>query len=249
MLVESNFLDELEQSAYSPTGEPMCVYGDPAYPLRVHLQAPFRQGRLTPMMEAYNAEMSSVRVSVEWLFGDIINDFKFLDFKKNLKIGMSSVGKMYLVCALLNNALTCLYGNKTSEYFGLGPPSLEDYFRNWNSCKVWQVCSLLITVSNWHDEQFVIRSYSTECCYCNWCISLIVYTSKKTGIKEEIRSGQRVIFMRISISCQKWLPCRHVLCSTMHWRVCMVTRLQNISMSTHPHFLIISPMHAQSLRI
>ena len=81
------------------------------------------------MMEAYNAEMSSVSVNVEWLFGNIINDFKFLDFKKNLKIGMSSVGKMYLVCALLHNAITCLYENSTAEFFGLNPPSLEDYFR------------------------------------------------------------------------------------------------------------------------
>ena len=107
MLVDSNPLHELEQNAFSPTGEPMCVFGDPAYPLRVHLQAPYRNGILTPIMEAYNNEMSSVRVTVEWLFGNIINDFKFLDFKKNLKIGMSSVGKMYLVCALLHNAITC----------------------------------------------------------------------------------------------------------------------------------------------
>lgn len=97
----------------------MCVFGDPAYPLWVHLQAPFRHGILTPMMEGYNAEMSSVRVTVEWLFGNIINDFKFLDFKKKLKIGTSNVGKMYLVCALLHNAVTCLYGNSTSECFGL----------------------------------------------------------------------------------------------------------------------------------
>ena len=80
----------------------MCVFGDPAYPLRVHLQAPYRNGILTAMMEAYNTDMRSVRVTVEWLFGNIINDFKILYkyFKKNLKIGMSSVGKMYLVCAL-----------------------------------------------------------------------------------------------------------------------------------------------------
>jgi len=64
------------------------------------------------MMEQYNLDMSSIRVTVEWLFGDIINDFKSLDFKKNLKIGMGSVGKMYLVCTLLNNAVTCLYGKK-----------------------------------------------------------------------------------------------------------------------------------------
>jgi len=48
------------------------------------------------MMEQYNFDMSAVRVSVEWLFGDIINDFKFLDFKKNLKIGMSCSGQLLL---------------------------------------------------------------------------------------------------------------------------------------------------------
>ena len=63
--------------------------------------------------------MSQVRVSVEWLFGDIMNYFKFLDFKKNLKIGMSSIGKLYLVSALLQNAITCLYGNNISEFFDL----------------------------------------------------------------------------------------------------------------------------------
>ena len=79
-------------------------------------------------MQAYNHSMSAVRSSVEWLFGDIVNYFKFLDFKKNLKLGLSQVGKMYIVCAILHNALTCLYGNTTSQFFHLDPPSLEDYF-------------------------------------------------------------------------------------------------------------------------
>ena len=72
--------------------------------------------------------MSAVRSSVEWLFGDIISYFKSLDLKKNLKIGLSSVGKMYIVSALLQNALTCLYGNQTSSFFDLEPPTLEEYF-------------------------------------------------------------------------------------------------------------------------
>ena len=80
-------------------------------------------------MEDYNKAMSAVRVSVEWLFGDIINSYKFLDYKKNLKIGLSSVGKMYLVCALLRNAITCLRGNQTSEFFDLEQPTLEEYFQ------------------------------------------------------------------------------------------------------------------------
>ena len=65
---------------------------------------------------------------MEWLFGDIIKYFCFLDFKKNLKIGLSQIGKMYIVCALLRNALTCLYGNTTSQYFDLDPPTLQEYF-------------------------------------------------------------------------------------------------------------------------
>ena len=32
---------------------------------------------------------------------------------------LSSVGKMYLVCALLTNARACLYRNETSSFFGL----------------------------------------------------------------------------------------------------------------------------------
>ena len=67
--------------------------------------------------------MSKARVSVEWIFGDILNYFKFTDFKKNLKIGLSSVGKIYSVCALLRNAMTCLHGSITSTYFGLQPKS------------------------------------------------------------------------------------------------------------------------------
>ena len=72
--------------------------------------------------------MSSARVSVEWVFNDIINCFKFLDFEKNLKVGLSAVGKLYIVCALTQNVHTILYGSVTSEYFGINPPVLDDYF-------------------------------------------------------------------------------------------------------------------------
>lgn len=54
---------------------------------------------------------------------DIINYFKFLNFKENLMIG-----KMYTVCALLRNALSCLYSNTRTECFGLEPPILHNYF-------------------------------------------------------------------------------------------------------------------------
>ena len=128
MLADSGLLQQLRQNALSPTGQPMCIYGDLAYPLHVHLQAPFRGNGMTQQMLAYNASMSTVRVAVEWLFGDIVNYFKFIDFKRNLKIGLSSIGKLYVVSAILRNALTCLYGNQTSQFFGLDPPTLDQYF-------------------------------------------------------------------------------------------------------------------------
>lgn len=128
MLRDSSLLQMLERQAYSPAGEIMCIYGDPAYPLRLHLQAPFRNAPLPPQMEQFNNSMADVRRSVEWIFGDVICSFKFLDFKKNLKVGLSAVGKHYIVSALLRNALTCMYGNITSQYFGVDPPSVEEYF-------------------------------------------------------------------------------------------------------------------------
>ena len=41
MLAESRLLDQLQLHAYTPNGEPLCIYGDPAYLLCVHLQAPY----------------------------------------------------------------------------------------------------------------------------------------------------------------------------------------------------------------
>ena len=64
------------------------------------IQGPFRYGVLTPQMEQHNIEMSAVRSSVEWLFGDVINSLQLNDFKKDLKLFLSSVGKIYVVSDL-----------------------------------------------------------------------------------------------------------------------------------------------------
>ena len=49
---------------------------------------------------------------MELVFSDITSYFAFLCFKRNLKIGLCPVGKMYAVCVLLRNAITFLYGSK-----------------------------------------------------------------------------------------------------------------------------------------
>ena len=115
MLNESGLLRALQAHAHTPTG--VCIYGDPAYPLRPELMSPYRGDYAgPPRMRAFNSAMSSARISVEWFFGDISTYFQLIDCKKNLKIGMSAMGKQYIVCALVRNALTCPYGNNTSDY-------------------------------------------------------------------------------------------------------------------------------------
>ena len=128
MLVESGLLQQLQLRSYDTTGRLLCIYGDPAYPLRLNLQAPFRNPVLTQLEKDYNKSMSEVRVSVEWLFNNIATWFAFIDFKKNLKVGLGAVGKMYVICALLANAWTCMYGNTPRNFFQLPPPNIDDYF-------------------------------------------------------------------------------------------------------------------------
>ena len=129
ILHDSNLLTELRRVAWANNGQPLCLYGDPAYPLNVHLQTPYRGAQLTNDMVRYNKAMSEVRVSVEWMFGNITNFFKFVDFKKQLKVGLSAVGKIYVVSALLENARTCLYENIVSQFFNIPPPTLQEYFQ------------------------------------------------------------------------------------------------------------------------
>ena len=70
-------------------------------------------------MQVYKKAMTEVRVSVEWMFGNITKYFSFVDFKRQMKVNLSAVGKMYFVSTLLENAHTCLYGNIVSKAFQL----------------------------------------------------------------------------------------------------------------------------------
>ena len=128
MLADSGLLNQLQLHSFETGRRPVCIYGDPAYPLNVHLQSGFRSANTTIEKELWNSKMSSVRQAVEWIFGDIVNFFKFQDFKKNLKIGLSPVGKMYIVSALLHNARSCFHRTIISKYFECKPQIVEAYF-------------------------------------------------------------------------------------------------------------------------
>ena len=87
MLNMPGLLHDLENHSFSPTGQALCLYGDPAYAKRVHLQCPFaRRANLTPEEEAFNQSMSQGRISVEWVFGDIVNYLNSQILKKILRL-------------------------------------------------------------------------------------------------------------------------------------------------------------------
>lgn len=131
MLRDTNLYAELMDIAVYENNK-YIIYGDPAYPMSELILKPYCNRAPTPEQVAFNKAMSSVRQAVEWGFGKILTEFAFLDFKKNQKIHLQEVGKMYKVGVLLTNCHTCLYGSQGSNYFNILPPTLEQYLNLHN---------------------------------------------------------------------------------------------------------------------
>ena len=66
MLNEFHLLPDLQMVAHY-NYQPLCVPGDSACHLNVHLQALYRTGNIIPAEQMFNQAMSKVRTSVEWL--------------------------------------------------------------------------------------------------------------------------------------------------------------------------------------
>ncbi|KAH9154917.1 hypothetical protein AeRB84_003056 [Aphanomyces euteiches] len=104
------------------------IYGDPAYGYSDQLASPFGGARLSYAQQQVNRSMSKVRINVEWSYGQILQYWPIVDYKKKLRIDTSPSAKMYKVAVLLTNCITCDRGQNTnSAYFGISPPSLQVY--------------------------------------------------------------------------------------------------------------------------
>lgn len=145
---ESQIMQYLELYAYGTQGQPLQLYGDPAYGCNKFICAPFLGAKLTPQEQEFNKRMANVRIIVEWVFKEILNLFPFLDFKRNQKLLLQPVGKQFQVAALLHNAHVCLHQPQIPQYFQdcityavqhesnnniqlphlFQPPTLEEYF-------------------------------------------------------------------------------------------------------------------------
>ncbi len=81
MLRESGLLPLLEVNTKF-SGERFVIYGDPTYGLQSTIVCPFKGTQLTAEQMKFNCLMSRVRVSVEWCFGAILQNWAFVDLQE-----------------------------------------------------------------------------------------------------------------------------------------------------------------------
>jgi hypothetical protein len=124
----SDCLREFQAKFVNPDGTWLTLYGDSGYANQKFIKVGFKNFvKLTQRQKDFNAYMSALRVSVEYGFGKIVQNFAFLDFKKNQKLLLQPLKEYYIVAALLTNCHTCLYGSQISTYFETDPPTLDEY--------------------------------------------------------------------------------------------------------------------------
>ncbi|KIJ42814.1 hypothetical protein M422DRAFT_98796, partial [Sphaerobolus stellatus SS14] len=125
---ESGLFNLLDKHFWTPEGQSLYIYGDPAYSVSAHVMAPFKGPSITPEEQCWNTAMSKIQEPIEWLFKEVSQKFMFLDFSHNQKILLTLCGLYYLVSLLLCNAHTILHYPEIPQYFSCPPPSLEEYF-------------------------------------------------------------------------------------------------------------------------
>lgn len=113
-----------------PASEHMYLYGDPVYYGRFGIIRAYcskSSSSLSDSQQAFNVEMSRLRISVKHGFVLCLQLWSFNSYRCGLQYGKSPVAVFYLIFILLTNMYTCLRGNLISQRFQCSPPSLSVY--------------------------------------------------------------------------------------------------------------------------
>ncbi|KAF8591818.1 hypothetical protein K439DRAFT_1610921 [Ramaria rubella] len=107
------------------------VYGNSAYSVSPHIISPFtRVGVLTPQEMAWNTAMGGVWISVEHVFGLVLQDWPYLNTFWKQKIFGKACGLFYRVVVILTNVHASLVPNQTVQRYNCMPPKLHEYFHH-----------------------------------------------------------------------------------------------------------------------
>ena len=72
-------------------------------------------------------------------------NLKFVNFSSQLEIGLSSVGKIYLVYGILENIKTCLYGNNVADL-----KQIQSLSRDEKTIEHWISIQVFHSVIKWY---------------------------------------------------------------------------------------------------
>jgi len=116
---------------YSEDEEPL-IYGDPAYTGAYRVIGPYLRQPRRPLLAKemeFNYIISTIRISIEHLFGRILKLWGSDGYKYSRQIGNQPVAAYYMIAIFLTNVRTCLgnNGNQVSSYFNCRPPTLREY--------------------------------------------------------------------------------------------------------------------------
>lgn len=142
MLRIANLPNQLQWHSSSPTGEPYCIYRDPVYPVRLHLQFPCRHGQLTK--EAFNTswKFSKSNCGIGFWWHCHLLCISWL--QKQLKDWTKACGEKYCVCVLLRNAFTWLYDHQHHHFLNYSLLAFMIIFKHVNQSLVFNG-NLIIT--------------------------------------------------------------------------------------------------------
>ena len=129
LLRQSNLMEQLctTMPDDNSNGPIYSLYGDLAYPQSPYLLSGYRNVVNSTDEAQFNQAMSSVRITVEKGYCEIIEQWKFLDICQAMRIFQLSVAQYYINAAFLSNLCNCMIGNKTRNYFDVQQMSIEEY--------------------------------------------------------------------------------------------------------------------------
>jgi hypothetical protein len=131
MVKQSGILDYVVDLPRRNDGALFVIYADQGYATAAGIETPYFDDAVNAQHAAYNEAMSASRVTVEWAFGGILQNWAHNNFTPSQQLlSNRKIGQVYLVAGLLTNFLNCLKRNNTSIYFGVLPPVLEVYVRS-----------------------------------------------------------------------------------------------------------------------
>ncbi len=119
------FALEMQPSPKRPT-----IIGDSGFTASRNIVTPFSFDPASSPFSpenVYNMVLSRCRIPNEWGFGRVVNLFQTLEFTRSQKKGWTDPHKQYVVSCFMTNFVVIFEGSQTSSYFGLSPPSFDEY--------------------------------------------------------------------------------------------------------------------------